>query len=119
VRTLDASLSDVLGSPGTVGVLLVDAVSGLGYASAGDTGAIGTGGELAELAELVAEQLHEAGAEGELENIVVSSRRRHHIVQVVPRHGDPLLLAVVIDREQTNLALALRQTATQAGKLLA
>ena len=49
MRTLDASLSDVLGCPGTVGVLLVDAVSGLGYASAGDTGAIGTGGELAEL----------------------------------------------------------------------
>ena len=119
MRTLDASLSGVLGSPGTLGVLLVDAVSGLTYASAGDADAIGAGGELAELAELVAGQLHEAGAEGELENIVISSRRRHHIVQVVSRQGDPLLLAAAIDREQTNLALAMRQIASHTRDLLA
>jgi len=119
VRTLDTSLSDVLASPGTIGVLLVDAVSGLTYAAAGDRTAVGSGEALSELAELVADGLHQAGADGELESIVVTGRRRHHIVQVVPRQGDPLLLAVVVDRERTNLALAMRETATHAENLLA
>ncbi|MFB7126043.1 hypothetical protein DR950_12970 [Kitasatospora xanthocidica] len=119
MRALDASLSDVLGSPGVVGAALVDAVTGLSYQSAGDHRLLGTGAELAELTNLIGERLYEAGAESELESLVVTSTRHHQVVQVLSRKGDPLLLATVLDRERTNLALALRQTADRAQDLLA
>lgn len=51
--------------------------------------------------------------------MVVTSRRVHHIVEVVPRHGDPVLLSVVLDREGTNLALAVRQLSEHVRMLLA
>ena len=119
MRALEASLSDVLGSPGVVGAALVDAVTGLSYQSAGEQRLLGTGAELAELTNLISERLHEAGAEGELESLVVTSSRHHQVVQVLPRQGDPVLLATVLDRGQTNLALAIRQTADRAKGLLA
>ncbi|MER6395526.1 hypothetical protein ABT263_05590 [Kitasatospora sp. NPDC001603] len=119
MHALEASLSDVLDSPGVVGAALVDAVTGLTYRSAGEHRLLGTGAELAELANLIGERLCEAGAEGELESLVVTSTRHHHVVQVVPRQGDPLLLATVLDRGQTNLALAIRQSTDRAEALLA
>ncbi|MFJ1709362.1 hypothetical protein [Kitasatospora sp. NPDC088346] len=118
MRALEASLSEVLGSPGVVGAALVDAVTGLTYQSAGDHRLLGTGAELAELAGLVGERLYEAGAEGELESVVVTTTRHHVVVQVVSRQGDPLLLATVLDRGRTNLALAIHQTADWARGLL-
>jgi hypothetical protein len=119
VRALEASLSGVLGSPGVVGAALVDAVTGLTYQSAGDHRLLGTGAELAELVNLIGERLYEAGAESELESLVVTSTRHHEVVQVVSRQGDALLLATVLDRGRTNLALAIRQSADRAGDLLA
>ncbi|MEE1825859.1 hypothetical protein [Streptomyces sp. BE20] len=119
MRALEASLSDVLDSPGVVGAALVDAVTGLSYHSAGDHRLLGSGAELAELTNLIGERLYEAGVESELESVVVTSTRHHQVVQVVPRQGDPLLLATVLDRGRTNLALAIRQTADRAGGLLA
>ncbi|WP_329485341.1 hypothetical protein OG618_01885 [Kitasatospora sp. NBC_01246] len=118
MRALEASLSDVLGVPGVVGAVLVDAVTGLGYGSAGDHRLLGSGVELAELAQLIGDRLFAAGATGELESVVVTSTRHHEVVQVVPRHGDPLLLATVLDRGRTNLALAVHQTAHRAADLL-
>lgn len=108
----------MLKSPGVIGAALVDAVTGLTYAAAGEA-AWGGGAELAELATLVADGLGGAGAAGELESMVITSTRHHHIVQVVPRQGDVLLLSLLLDREGTNLALALRQTADDARKVLA
>ena len=101
-----------------IGAALVDAVTGLTYAAAGEA-VRGGGAELAELAALVADRLGEAGAAGELESMVVTSTRHHHVVQVVPRQGDVLLLCLLLDRAGTNLALALRQTADDARKVLA
>ncbi|WP_327681550.1 hypothetical protein [Kitasatospora sp. NBC_00458] len=119
MRALEASLSGVLDSPGAVGAVLVDAVTGLAHQSAGDHRLLGTGADLAELVNLIGERLHEAGAESELESVVVTSTRHHEVVQMVHRQGDDLLLATVLDRGRTNLALAIRQTADHAADLLA
>ncbi|WP_327063638.1 hypothetical protein OG196_01910 [Kitasatospora purpeofusca] len=118
MRALEASLSEVLGRPGAVGAALVDAVTGLSFRSAGEHRLLGSGAELAELVDLIGARLHEAGAEGELESLVVTSTRRYEIVQVVPRQGDPLLLATVLDRERVNLALAIQWTADRAKEVL-
>ncbi|MFE2729158.1 hypothetical protein [Kitasatospora sp. NPDC059327] len=118
MRALEASLSEVLGRPGVVGAALVDAVTGLTYRSAGDHRSLGPGTELAELVDMIGARLHEAGAEGDLESVVVTSTRRYEIVQVVPRRGDPLLLATVLDRERINLALAVQWTADRTKDLL-
>ncbi|MFD5922936.1 hypothetical protein ACFVYP_40580 [Kitasatospora sp. NPDC058201] len=118
MRALEASLSGVLGVPGAVGVALVDAVTGLGYGSVGDHRLLGSGAELAELTNRIGDRLFAAGATGELESMVVTSTRHHEIVQVVPRQDGPLLLAIVLDRERMNPALASRQTVCHAADLL-
>ena len=118
MHTVNGALSEMLGTPGVIGVALVDAVTGLTYGTAGDQAATGDGVELSDLATLITDRLHEAGATGELENVIVTSARRHHVVQVVPRQGDAVLLAVSLDRDRTNLALAVRQTAEYARDVL-
>ncbi|MFJ5921078.1 hypothetical protein ACIQF6_00590 [Kitasatospora sp. NPDC092948] len=119
MRALETSLSAVLDSPGVIGAVVADAVSGLGHASAGEHRPLGTAAELAELVGLIDEGLRAAGADGEVESLVVSTARHHQVVQLIPRSGDPLLLATLLDRSRTNLALAVRQTADQARALLA
>ncbi|WP_331769677.1 hypothetical protein OG948_38715 (plasmid) [Embleya sp. NBC_00888] len=116
---LEASLSGVLDSPGVIGAALIDAVTGLVYAEVGDCRALGNGTELADLTNLVTDRLTEAGADGEVESVVVNSRRYHQITQVLPRRGDDFLLATVVDRAETNLALAIRATAEHARDVLA
>ncbi|MFJ1709966.1 hypothetical protein [Kitasatospora sp. NPDC088346] len=121
MRALETSLADVLESPGVVGTALLDGVTGLTYQLAGDhrllgTGT-GTGAELAELVNLIGERLCEAGAEGELASVVVTSTRHHEVLQVLSRQGDPLLPATVLDRARTNLALATCQSADRARDL--
>ncbi|MFJ8039462.1 hypothetical protein ACIRBX_02975 [Kitasatospora sp. NPDC096147] len=121
VHALEAALSDVLGSPGVVGAALVDGVTGLTYRACGDHPLLGAGSgpELAELAALIEERLCAAGAGDGLEGIVVTSTRHHEVTRVLHGHGDPLLLVTVLDRERTNLALAVHQSAVQARDLLA
>jgi hypothetical protein len=118
VHTLEASLSELLGSPGVIGAALVDAVTGLTYGAVGDSVTVGDGVELSDLANLITDRLNEAGAVGELESVVVTSTHRHQVIQVVPQRGDDLLLAAVLDRERTNLALAIRQVADRARDIL-
>ncbi len=118
VNAAEAALSGALASPGVVGVRLVDAVTGLHYAAVGDASAVGQGEELAETVGLIADRLNQAGAVGELESVVVTSTRSHHITQVVPRGQDPLLLCAAADRDRTNLALAMRHMADQAKAVL-
>lgn len=115
---LEASLSAVLDSPGVIGAVVADAVTGLVYAEAGDCVALGDATELADLTNLVAERLSEAGAEGELESLIVTSRRHLHITSVLPRRGDDFLLTTVVDRRASNLALALRATEQQVADVL-
>lgn len=119
MHTVETSLATVLGSEGVVGVTLVDAVTGLSYGAVGDSSAVGDALHLSEVANLITDRLHQAGAEGELESVIVTSRHWHHITQVVPRSGGSLLLSVALDRERTNLALAIRQLAGHAEDVLA
>lgn len=117
---LQASLNRLLDSPGVTGVALVDAVTGLTYAGAGDSAEAGAGAEACELATLIAERLGAAGAEGELESVVTTSTRRHQVLLTVPRPaGDPLLLVAGLDRDRVNVALALRTLGDHAAEVLA
>jgi hypothetical protein len=120
LNAVEAALAQMLGSPGLLGVALVDAVTGLEYGVAGDAGAVGDGEELARIAGLVADVLNRAGAAGELEDIVVTSASRLHITRVVPRQGgDELLLCAAVDRRDTNFALAVRELARRAEEVMA
>ncbi|MDX2693290.1 hypothetical protein PV416_06105 [Streptomyces ipomoeae] len=117
---LQASLDRLLDSPGVTGVALIDAVTGLTYGAAGDAAEAGTGTEASELVALISERLGEAGAVGELESVVMTSRRRHQVLLRVDRPaGDPLLLAAGLDRDRANVALALRGLGDRAREVLA
>ncbi|MFJ5231730.1 hypothetical protein ACIQBJ_17770 [Kitasatospora sp. NPDC088391] len=119
MRAVEAFLAELLGSPGTVGAVLADAVTGLEHGALGEHRPLGAGAELAELAALVGEGLGAAGAAGELESVVITTARHHQVVRLIPRQGDPLLLAVLLDRTRTNLALAIRRSTDEAEDLLA
>jgi hypothetical protein len=119
LNAVDAALARAAASPGLLGLALVDAVTGLVYGTAGDADAVGDGGELARIAGVVSDTLSRAGAAGELEDIVVTGAALLHITRVVPRTGDDLLLCAAMDRQGTNLALAVRDLARQAEDVLA
>ncbi|GGK53050.1 hypothetical protein [Streptomyces flaveus] len=117
---LQASLDRLLDSPGVTGVALVDAVTGLTYATAGDIAEAGDGPEVSEFATLIAERLGAAGADGELESVVTTTTKRHHVLFSVARPGgDPLILAAGLDRDRVNMALALRSLGDRASEVLA
>ncbi|GAB2600212.1 hypothetical protein GCM10027168_36680 [Streptomyces capparidis] len=118
-RLADA-LTELLDFPGLVTAVLVDGVTGLEYGSAGDRGALPDAAALCEEVRRVSDTALAARAEGEVEGLVLTTARRHHLTRVLPRaHGDPLLLAVALDRGRTNLALAVREIDARAGRLLA
>ncbi|MBC3839734.1 hypothetical protein GXW82_04365 [Streptacidiphilus sp. 4-A2] len=119
VNAVEVSLAGMLRTPGLVGAVLVDAVTGLVHARAGNTDAVGDGPELAELAVLMTDRLNASGADGDVESVVVTTARWYQVTQSVPRFGDGLLLCVVFDRERTNLALAVRETSDHARLVLA
>jgi hypothetical protein len=116
-----SALEAALDSPSVIGAVLADGVTGLTYASGGAYEAAGDGVELAELAGLITGSLDAAGAGARLESIVVTCTRHYQVIQPLPETGpgDPVLLAMVMDRGSTNLALAVRQAADVAGELLA
>ena len=119
MNAVEAALAQMLGSPGLLGVALVDAVTGLVYGAAGEAEAVGEGEELARIVGVVSDTLSRAGASGQLEDIVVTGASRLHITRVVPRQGDELLLCAAIDRQGTNFALAVRELARQAEDVMA
>lgn len=120
VTALQSSLERLLDSPGVTGVALVDAVTGLVYGTAGDVVEAGDGTESSDFATLIAERLGAAGAEGELESVVLTSRRRHQMLfSVVRPAGDPLLLTAGLDRDRSNVALALRGIGDRLAEVLA
>ena len=117
---LAASISRVLDGEGVLASMLVDATTSLVYGFAGDGAVLPDPDESAETVHLLIERLHEAGGDGELESLIVTTARHHYLTHVVPRHrGDDLLLVTVADRARTNLALADRAMAAQAGTVLA
>lgn len=113
--SLDAALGEALTTPGISGVSLLDAVTGFSYAAVGDVSA---GQDSCELADIARARLHEAGCEGELESVVVTTSTRHIVTLQVDRAGDPLLLCATVDRDRTNITWALHDLARHAGELL-
>ncbi|GAA4806172.1 hypothetical protein GCM10023220_40080 [Streptomyces ziwulingensis] len=85
---------------------LADAVTGLSYGAAGAQRL--DADDCGRLAVLIDERLHAAGAEGELETVVVTGARHQLVMHLLPGYGDPLLLTVALERERANLALVLR-----------
>jgi hypothetical protein len=116
-RALDA----VLESPSVTGAILADGATGLTYADAGEPEAVGDGAQLAELANLIADTFDAAGAAGRLESITVTAARQYQIIRALPGpcESDELLLGLVIDRADTNLALAMREAEELAEGLFA
>lgn len=114
VSSVEDSLRRLLEVPGVKGAVLVDAVTGLTYGESG-TGEMDAA-ECSRLAAFVSDRLHLAGAQGELESMVITGSRRQLVLRALPRQGDPLLLLTALDRDQTNLALVLRQLDLYAAK---
>ncbi|MFE3825326.1 hypothetical protein [Streptomyces sp. NPDC059092] len=119
VSAIESSLARLMEMPGMTGAALVDAVTGLTYCVVGDAAEVGDGGEAAELTAVIAAQVDRVGAESELESVIVTSVRRYHVVQAVRRAGDPVLLVAALDRDRTNLALAMRRLTEHAEGVLA
>lgn len=120
MSSLEASLSQLLSAPGINTVALVDAVTGLVYGQAGPEGVEGVDGiECSDFAALVGDGLHAAGAQGDLESIVVTSTHHHHILRSLPRQGDPVFLVATLEREQANLALTLHELGVYAAEAMA
>ncbi|MEV5533558.1 hypothetical protein [Streptomyces prunicolor] len=116
MSSLDAVLSRALNSPGISGAAVLDAVTGLSYAESGDVSASQDSCAIAEIART---RLVRAGAEGELESVIVTTSSRHLVTIQLPRQGDPLLLCATVDRDRTNLTWALRELGRYADELLA
>ncbi|WP_369188451.1 hypothetical protein [Streptomyces sp. R08] len=116
MSSLDAALGRALTTPGISGAAVLDAVTGLSYAELGEVSA---GQDSCEIAELTRTRLIRAGAEGELESIVVTTSTRHLVTIQLPRQGDPLLFCATVDRDRTNLSSALRELRLHADELLA
>jgi hypothetical protein len=120
VSDLAASISRLLDGEGVLASMLVDATTNLVYGYAGDSAALPDPDESTETVHLLVDCLCEAGADGELESLIVTTARHHYLTHVVPRHrGDDLLLVTVADRARTNFALADRTMAAQADTVLA
>ncbi|MFC9428274.1 hypothetical protein [Streptomyces sp. NPDC056987] len=119
VSAIESSLARLMEMPGITGAALVDAVTGLTYCVVGDVLEVGDGVETAELTAVISGQSDRAGGDSELESVIVTSARRYHVVQTVRRAGDPVLLVAALDRDRTNLALAMRRLTEHAEGVLA
>ncbi|MEU4173049.1 hypothetical protein AB0F46_40090 [Streptomyces sp. NPDC026665] len=100
-------LGHLLQVPGVIGVALVDAVTGLTYSEAGSQRI--DGDDCCQLATAIGDRLHLANAEGELESLVITAARHIIIMRALASRGTSLLLVAVLERQRTNLALALHQ----------
>lgn len=115
MSSVETSLSRLLELPGVTGVSLVDAVTGLSYGEAGASGSDPV--ECGRLAALVSSGLQAAGAQGELESIVITGSERQFVLTAVDHPGDPLLLTAALERGSANLALVLHQLGRYAAEV--
>lgn len=115
LSSLDVALGDTLKTQGIGGAALLDAVTGLSYGELGDVSGSQDACDIADIARI---RLHQAGAEGDLESVIVTTATRHLVTLQVERTGDPLLLCATVDRDRTNITWALRDLAQHADDLL-
>jgi hypothetical protein len=105
---------------GLVGACLVEPASGQVIDSViGDAGQPGAMGDTAvavvaagagDIVEVVRLMTASLGDPDDVEDVIVTLGRHHHIVRALPEAGvDGLFVALTLDRSRTNLALARRQ----------
>jgi hypothetical protein len=122
VPSLNESLGQILRVEGARTVALVDVGTGMVVDFVGDEPAglrVAAAG-LADEARLASSALGDASPAGDLEELLLVTQSRFHLVKVLDRREDDgLLLFVDLDRSQTNLALAAQQVARAATAVLA
>jgi hypothetical protein len=120
LRAVHGLITASLVEPDSAHVLqTVVAGSDAGAASTADTSAVTTvaaaASDVAQVIGLMAAGLGEAD---DLEDVIITFGRRHHLITPVPTAGaDGLLIVVTLDRARTNLAIA-RQQLRALGPLL-
>jgi hypothetical protein len=122
VPSLNESLEQILLVEGARTVALVDVGTGMVVDSAGDepAGLPAAAAGLADEARLVSTALGDARPGGDLEELLLVTEHRFHLVKILDRREDDgLLLFVELDRAQTNIALAAQQVARAASAVLA
>lgn len=122
VSSLRESLDQILAAGGARTVALIDIATGMVVSSAGDEPPelpVAAAG-LADEARLAARAPGDARPGGDLEELLLVTETRFHLVKILDRRLDEgLLLFVDLDRAQTNLALAAQQVARAATAVLA
>lgn len=114
---LNESLRRILEAEGAHAVALIDVGTGMVVGSAGDqpAGFPAAAASLADEARLAGSALGAGSPGGDLEELVLVTESRFHLVKILNRWPDEgLLLFLELDRARTNLALATLQLA-QAG----
>jgi hypothetical protein len=122
VRTdaVHEALSRLRGVDGLVSACLVEPASGQVLDSViGDAGQPGPMGETAvrvvaagasDIVEVVRLMTASLGDPDDVEDVIVTLGRHHHLIRSLPEAGvDGLFVAMTLDRARTNLALARRQ----------
>jgi hypothetical protein len=126
VPGIDDSLREAMTIPGVLGVGLVDSASGLAVGSAGrwphgDEPAAASATEVLRAA-LENTDFAESEQGDVLEDIVVASQSRYHVLRLLnPRYSGSdatLFLYLWLDRDRANLAIARRSLATLADDLV-
>ncbi len=119
---LDESLHQILRADGVKSVAVVDVGTGMVVRAAGElgTGLRAAAASAADEARLVTTALAGAQAGGRLEEILLTTPSRCHLLRILDwRQGEGLLLFADISRSHTNISLAGRQFAQAAPTILA
>jgi hypothetical protein len=122
VPSLNESLEQILRVEGARTVALVDVGTGMVVGSVGDepAGLPAAAAGLADETRLASAALGDARPGGDLEELLLVTENRFHLVKILDRREeDGLLLFVELDRARTNIALAAQQVARAASAVLA
>jgi hypothetical protein len=123
VSGLSESLRQILEIDGAAAAALVDAATGMIVSSVSAGAAEFRGAAAASAAEEIrwaSAALGPSRPGGDLEEMLMVTTSRFHLVQVLSRWQDEgLLLFVDLDRSRTNIALAAQQVSRTAAGILA
>jgi peptide subunit release factor 1 (eRF1) len=123
VSGLSESLHQILAVEGAAAAAVVDAATGMIVSSASAGAAefrVAAAASAAEETRWVKAALGPSRPGGDLEEMLMATASRFHLVKVLNRWPDEgLLLFVDLDRSRTNIALAVQQVGRAAAGLLA
>lgn len=113
-KNVDESLRDAMNISGAIGAALVDYTSGMTLGTAGGGGldldiAAAGNTEVVRAKQAVMQQL---GIEGPIEDMMITLDDQLHLIRLMDTHrGDGLFVYLVLNKAQSNLAMARRQLA--------